>query len=319
MAAVLTMLAAGMLPLDGLEGTPRAGARSRADAHRPGTTGPMSIENTNQPALEVHGVTVPKLGFGTWQITGDACHEAVTHALDLGYRHIDTARAYENEAEVGRAIEESSVDRGDVFLTTKLWITEFAADDLRAATEDSLRKLRVDHVDLLLLHWPNPDVPLEETLEALDGVREAGLTRLIGVSNFPAGMLRRALELAPIATDQVEFHPFLGQDRLLEVAEQEDVFVTAYSPLAHGKVGDDATLREIGDAHGKTAGQVALRYLLELDRVAVLPKSATASRREENFDVLDFELTPEDRRRIEELPKDQREIDPGSLAPDWDA
>ena len=278
----------------------------------------MSIESTKQPALEVRGVTVPKLGFGTWQITGDDCVEAVSHALDLGYRHIDTARAYDNEEQVGQAIESSGVDRGDVFLTTKLWTSEFRAGDLRAATEDSLRKLRVDHVDLLLLHWPNPDVPLEETLEALDRVREAGLTRLIGVSNFPAGLLERALELAPIATDQVEFHPFLGQDRLLEVAAREDLFVTAYSPLAHGQVGEDATLREIGEAHGKTAGQVALRYLLDLEPVAVLPKSATASRREENFGVLDFELSAEDRRRIDELPKDQRQIDPG-FAPDWDA
>ncbi len=278
----------------------------------------MSIANTNQPTLEARGVTVPKLGFGTWQITGEACHEAVTHALELGYRHIDTARAYENEDQVGRALEESPVDRADVFLTTKLWITEYEPDALRAATEDSLRKLRVDHVDLLLLHWPNPEVPLEATLEALDGVREAGMTRLIGVSNFPAGMLRRALELAPIATDQVEFHPFLGQDRLLAVAEQEDLFLTAYSPLAHGKVPHDETLREIGEAHGKTAGQVALRYLLDLPRVAVVPKSATRERQEENFDVLDFALGDDERRRIDELPKDQREIDPG-FAPDWDA
>ena len=274
-------------------------------------------DTTSQPTLEVQGVTVPKLGFGTWQITGDDCHEAVRHALELGYRHLDTARGYENESEVGRALEESPVDRADVFLTTKIAPEDFEPERLRAAAEDSLRRLRVDHVDLLLLHWPNPDVALDRTLEALEGVREAGLTRLIGVSNFPGYLLREALELAPFANDQVEFHPFLGQDELLEIAGSHDLFVTAYAPLAHGKVPDDKTLTDIGRTHGKTAGQVALRYLLDLERVAVVPKSATAERRAENFDVLDFELTGEDRRRIDDLPKDQRDFDP-PWAPDWE-
>jgi len=277
----------------------------------------MTTTNVHGPMLEVQGVTVPKLGFGTWEITGEAATEAVRHALEIGYRHLDTARVYGNEVEVGRGIAASGVPREDVFLTTKVFPSEFRPEKLRAAAEDSLRNLGVDRVDLLLLHWPSRRHDLEETLGALDAVREDGLTRLIGVSNFPAGMLREARAIAPVANDQVEFHPFLGQDRLLAEADG-DCFITAYSPLARGKVNADPVLREIGAAHGKSPGQIALRWLLDLDHVAVIPKSATAARRQENFDVLDFELGDEERARIDALPKDRRELDPEGWAPDWD-
>src|SRR3954470_7315781 len=259
-------------------------------------------------AVEIQGTTVPKLGFGTWQIEGPACQEAVEDALAIGYRHIDTARAYGNEREVGRGLEAGGVSRRELFLTTKIWRDEYGPDDLRRAAEDSLQNLQVGCVDLLLLHWPNPDFPLEETLGALVGLRDEGLIKHLGVANFPPGMLREALKIAPIFADQVEFHPFLRQDELLELSVEKDFTVTAYSPLARGKVPADPTLTEIGEAHGKTAGQVALRYLLDLERVAVVPKSATAERRAENFDVLDFELTAQERQRIDELPKDQRDF-----------
>ena len=189
---------------------------------------------------------------------------------------------------------------------------------MRPSAEGSLERLQVDCIDLLLLHWPNDDVPLDATLGALAGLREEGLIKHFGVSNFPAGMLRDALEMAPIFTDQVEFHPFLGQDELVELATERDFMVTAYSPLARGKVLEDETLRAIGEAHGKTAGQVALRWLLDKPNVSTIPKASSHERRVENFEVFDFELSDEERAQIDSLPKEERVIDPG-FAPDWNA
>jgi 2,5-diketo-D-gluconate reductase B len=184
--------------------------------------------------------------------------------------------------------------------------------------EQSLERLGVDHLDLLLLHWPSPDVPLEETLKALTALRADGRIRNLGVSNFPAGLLKQALDLAPVFCNQVEYHPFLDQSRLLELARANDVLITAYSPLAHGKVPGDETLNRIGAAHGKTAGQVALRWLLDQDRVSPIPKASSHERRVENFEVFDFELSAEQRAEIAALPKDVRTADP-PWAPDWAA
>ena len=278
----------------------------------------MTTIDASLRALEIQGTTVPKLGFGTWQIEGPECQEAVEDALAIGYRHIDTARAYGNEEHVGRGLTAAGVPRNEFFLTTKIWREEYAPDDLRRAAEDSLEKLQVGCIDLLLLHWPNSEFPLEETLGALTELRNDGLIVHLGVSNFPATLLREALEVAPIFADQVEFHPFLGQDELVELAAEKDFMVTAYSPLARGKVPEDPTLREIGEAHGKTAGQVALRWLLDKPQVATIPKASSHERRVENYEVFDFELTDDERGRIEALPKDGRIIDPG-FGPDWDA
>ena len=278
----------------------------------------MTTIDASLRALEIQGTTVPKLGFGTWEILGRDCEEAVSGALEIGYRHIDTAQAYDNEAEVGRALAASSIPRRELFLTTKLWRDEYAADRVRPSAEGSLERLQVDCVDLLLLHWPNDAVPLEETLGALAELREDGLIKHFGVSNFPAGMLREALQVAPIFADQVEFHPFLGQDTLVEPAAERDFMVTAYSPLARGKVPADATMRAIGEAHGKSAGQIALRWLLDKPNVCAIPKASSHERRVENFEVFDFELSGDERAQIDALPKDERVIDPG-FAPDWDA
>ncbi len=267
-------------------------------------------------ALEIQGSTVPKLGFGTWEILGRDCEEAVADALEIGYRHIDTAQAYDNEAEVGKAIAASGISRKELWLTTKLWREEYGR--VRDSAQESLERLQVSCIDLLLLHWPNDDVPLDATLDALAGLREEGLIKHFGVSNFPAGMLRAALGMAPVFTDQVEFHPFLGQDELVELATERDFMVTAYSPLARGKVLEDETLRAIGEAHGKTAGQVALRWLLDKPNVSTIPKASSHERRVENFEVFDFELSDEERAQIDALPKDERVIDPG-FAPDWNA
>jgi len=278
----------------------------------------MTAPNQTIETIEVQGTSVPRLGFGTWQIEGSEATEAVRDALEIGYRQIDTARAYENEAEVGEGLAQSGVDRGEIFLTTKVFPGDFEPDALKAAAEDSLRSLKTDYLDLLLLHWPDDSVPLERTLQALVELQEAGRIRHLGVSNFPAGLLAEALAQAPVFCDQVEYHPFLGQDRLLKLARANDVLVTAYSPLAHGRVPDDATLKEIGEAHGKTAGQVALRWLLDQPGVSPIPKASSHERRVENFEVFDFSLSDEERERIDALPKNDRQIDP-DFGPDWEA
>ena len=271
---------------------------------------------TRHPVVEARGRRVPKIGFGTFLMSGRSVKRAVADALAIGYRHIDTAAAYENEREVGRAIARSGVDRGDIWLTTKVWMDDLEPAPLRASAERSLRLLGTDHVDLLLIHWPSRDVPLERSLDAMAGLREQARTREIGVSNFPAGLFRQALETAPVFCNQVEYHPFLEQDAVLGLCDEHDAMLTAYAPLAAGGVPGHPVLEEVGRAHGKTAAQVALRWLIEQPRVVAIPKASSHDRRAENLDVFDFQLSDEERARIDALPKDQREFDPG-WAPDW--
>jgi 2,5-diketo-D-gluconate reductase B len=266
----------------------------------------------------VQGVEIPKLGLGTWQMTGRACAEAVRDALELGYRHIDTARMYANEAEVGRGLADSGVDRGDVFVTTKLLPQNLRAAEVRRQLSGSLDELRTDYVDLLLIHWPSTDgVPLSETLGAMRELQEQGAVRHLGVSNFPARMAREALEIAPIICDQVEYHPYLGQPALLELARERDLMITAYSPLAQGAAMHEPLLREIGEAHGKNPAQVVLRWLLDQPQVSAVPKASSHEHRAANLDVFDFELSDEERGAIAGLQRGGRTIDP-SWAPDWE-
>jgi 2,5-diketo-D-gluconate reductase B len=274
-------------------------------------------ESSDAFTTVVQGVEVPKLGYGTWQVTGQAAEDGVADALAIGYRHIDTARAYKNEDEVGKGLKAAGVDRGDVFLTTKIWTEEFAHGDLIAAVEDSLRRLQTDYVDLLLLHWPNPDVPLAESLGAMVEVKDRGLIRNLGVSNFPSALVEEALKHAPVFANQVEYHPYLGQPALLRQARQNDLLLEAYSPFAHGNLHDDPVLTEIGEAHGKSAGQVALRWLLDQPQVIALPKASSHDRRQQNFEVFDFELSEDERGRIAGLERGQRTANP-PWAPDWD-
>ncbi len=243
------------------------------------------------------------------------------HALDLGYRHLDTAQIYANEAEVGRALAESGVAREAVFLTTKVWIDRFTSDRLAPSVDESLRRLRTDYVDLLLLHWPNPDVPLAETIRALNQVQQAGKTRHIGVSNFPTKLLREALALTdvPLVTNQVEYHPYLSQRAVLAVLREAGMCLTAYSPLAQGRLLDDPVLRTLGARYGKTPAQVALRWLLQQDDVVAIPKAARPEHAAANIDVFDFTLTDEEMRQIHGLARpDGRVVDPPGLAPAWD-
>lgn len=267
-------------------------------------------------SIDLAGSSVPALGFGTWRLTGAECTDAVRDALDIGYRHIDTAEMYENEAAVGQALADVGLPREDYWLTTKVWRDNLAPERVQRAAEASLKKLGVDYVDLLLIHWPNDDVPLFKTLDALVRLQEQGKTRHIGVSNFPARMLQQALEDGPVVCNQVEYHPFLGQDALLDIVREHDLMLTAYSPLGKGLVPANDTLSDIGRAHGKSAVQTALRWLLDQDRVAAIPRSSSSKHRRSNFDVFDFTLDEEQTARIDALPKDQRGVDP-DFAPEW--
>lgn len=280
----------------------------------------MTVQQTNTTNLftkTFQTVDVPALGFGTFQLQGDDCRNSVTHALDLGYRHVDTARMYENETEVGRGIQNATVDREDIFLTSKIWREQLEPDSLRRELQNSLRDLQTDYLDLLLIHWPNSDISLSSTLEAMMNAREKGYIRNLGVSNFPSTLLKQALEDAPVFCDQVEYHPLLNQDAVLSVAREHDLMVTAYSPLAQGEVLDNSELEEIGKAYGKSASQVSIRWLLEQSQVVAIPRSANPGHIQQNFEVFDFELSEEDKKRIGQLPKNRRQINPG-FAPAWD-
>jgi 2,5-diketo-D-gluconate reductase B len=260
---------------------------------------------------------IPQLGFGTWRLSGRECEEGVADALATGYRHVDTAAVYDNEEDVGRGLAASGIARDEVWLTTKVWPDDLAPDRVRSSLEGSLRRLGTDYVDLYMIHWPNPDLPLEATLEAMTALRDEGRTRELGVSNFTAAQYRRAIELAPVIVNQVEFHPYLGQDALLEVCTEHDVELTAYRPLARGDVARDPVIREIADTHGATPAQVTLRWLIDHPPVSAVPKASTPERRRENLAALELELTDEDRARIDALPKDQRAVET-SWSPQWD-
>ena len=241
---------------------------------------------------------IPSLGLGTYRLTGDACERAVERALGMGYRHVDTAQMYGNEAEVGRGIEDSSVDRGEIFLTTKIWPSDFARDRVVRKTRESLKKLRTDYVDLLLMHWPGDGVPLGETLGAMRELQDEGGVLHVGVSNFSPSLVEDANEHAEIFCNQVQYHPYRNQDDLLQQAQQIDYLLTAYTPLSRGGVQDDATLEEIGEANGKTATQVALRWLVQQEKVSAIPKATSEEHLRENLDVFDFELSEEEMDRV---------------------
>jgi diketogulonate reductase-like aldo/keto reductase len=265
---------------------------------------------------EHQGTAVPALGLGTWELTGDACVRAVEQALALGYRHLDTAQGYGNEAEVGAGLRRSGVPRDQVFLTTKVRPRNFEPELLGPSVEASLAALAVDRVDLLLLHWPRTDVPLEDTLGALHAVRERGLTRHVGVSNFAPSWVARAVATGPIFTNQVEYHPFLSQEALLQQAEDLDLLLTAYSPVARGAVDDDPELQAIGAAHGKSAAQVALRWLVQQPRVLAIPKAASPEHQRANLEIFDFTLSDDEMARIGALDRGMRLVDDFDI--DWE-
>jgi 2,5-diketo-D-gluconate reductase B len=273
------------------------------------------------PAVEAKGARIPLAGLGTWDLRGRTCARVVEQALRLGYRHIDTAEMYDNEREVGEGLRASGVPRNEVFVTTKIWPSHFAPRELMRAAKDSLVKLRLSEVDLLLLHWPNPQIPLSETLGALCMAKEGGMARHIGVSNFNTKLLDEAAALAtePLVCNQFECHPFLDQSTLIAACREKGMAVVAYSPIARGGAKNDAVLARIGQEHGKTAAQVCLRYLVQQE-IVVIPRTSKIERLEENVSIFDFTLTETEMAEIANLARrDGRIIDWSfSGSPKWD-
>ncbi|MDB5491281.1 MAG: hypothetical protein JWO78_1130 [Micavibrio sp.] len=270
--------------------------------------------------ITVYDHKIPALGFGTWKLSGADCVRAVGLALDIGYRHIDTAQVYENESDVGTALQSSGVPRKDIFLTTKIWMDNVRDGDLQKSAEKSLKKLKTDYVDLLLLHWPVHDVPLQEQLAALRAVQKSGQAKLIGVSNYTVAQMREAVEdlSAPIVANQVEYHPFISQKSVLDYARKNGLVLTAYSPLARGKVNDVPLLQELARQYGKNPGQIALRWLMQQDHVAAIPKAASEQHIRDNFNIFDFVLNEAQMQAISDLARpDGRLVNP-QWAPQWD-
>jgi 2,5-diketo-D-gluconate reductase B len=252
--------------------------------------------------ITFRGADVPAIGLGTWELKGELGVARIADALAIGYRHIDTAANYRNEVEVGRALARSAVPRDAVWLTSKVWFTEFAAQRVRASVEASLARLGVDRLDLVLMHWPARGGDDAPTLREMTRLRDEGIVREIGVSNFDADALHRALEVAPIFCDQVKYHVGLAHDGLRAVAAANDVLLTAYSPLGAGRdVIDHPLLVEIAQARAATPAQVALRWLVEQDGVCAIPRSSSQKHLAENLDVWHFELSDDDRARIDAL------------------
>ena len=269
--------------------------------------------------LQTQGIRLPRLGLGTFRMQGDACRAAVESALSIGYRHIDTAEMYANEEAIGAAIASSGVPRDELHLTTKVWNENLAPAAIRRAFDASLKKLRLDFVDLYLVHWPSPTMNLPAVFETLMKLKEEGRTRAIGVANFTLELLKTTVEeiRAPIACNQIEYHVMLDQSKLKRYLDAKSIPLVAYCPLAQGRAADDETLIAIGRKHNASAAQVALKWLLDQNGVAAIPKASRAESQKANLDALRVRLDDDDREVIAALPKDKRFVNPG-FAPAWD-
>ena len=259
------------------------------------------------PTVELGGgLRAPALGLGTFQLEGRVCERVVGEALSLGYRHIDTAEGYDNEAAIGRAIR--GRDRSDLFLASKVWRDHLRPAELRRHCEGSLRRLATDYLDLYLVHWPNSAIPAEQTVEGMRALREEGLIRGWGVSNYTRDHLDDLLRLEAPATNQVELHPYFPQDELEAFCAARGIPLTAYSPLARAHVSEDPVLAGIGEAHGKSAVQVALRWIVQRGHVAI-PKAAGRRHLAANLDIFDFELSEREMERVGSRPRRSRLFD----------
>jgi diketogulonate reductase-like aldo/keto reductase len=270
--------------------------------------------------VQAGGASIPSLGFGTWAARGDECAQAVTWALESGYRHVDTAAVYANEEAVGDGLRASRVPRGEIFLTTKVGPDDIDAGKLERSAEASLKRLGFDHVDLLLIHWPSPKIPLKRSMAALAKAKRRGLTRHIGVSNFTPALVAEAVALSeePIVTNQCEYHPRLDQSRLIAACRQKEVSFTSYCPL--GRAGDiltDPKVTAIAKRHGKTPAQVLLRWQVQQQGVIAIPKSANRQRIAENIAIFDFALDDAQMGALFSLAIPQGRIVSPAWAPDW--
>jgi diketogulonate reductase-like aldo/keto reductase len=269
--------------------------------------------------VEANGARIPAVGIGTWDLRGRSCARVVEQALRLGYRHVDTAEMYDNEREIGEALRASRVPRNEVFITTKVWQTHLAPREFERAAKESLARLRLSDVDLLLIHWPNPQIPLAETIGALCKMKTIGFARHVGISNFTVPMMREAVQLStePLVTNQIEWHPYLDQSKVVAAARELGLAITAYSPIARGRATADKTLRTIGLAHHKTAGQVCLRFLVQ-EGAIVIPRTSKIERLTENMSIFDFELGSAEMDEIRKLANPRGRIVEWGGAPRWD-
>lgn len=257
---------------------------------------------------------IPEIGLGTWQNTEpEECVESVKNALNMGYRHIDTAQAYENESDVGRGLSESEVDREDFFLATKVWINKLSPENVKSSTETSLEKLGVDSVDLLYVHWPAGDYEPKATLGAFQELVEEGKIDSIGISNFTPEQVDEAVEIAGehILANQVEMHPLLQQEELLEKCREHDIYLVAYSPLARGKVFDIPEVQEVAEKHGVSEAQVSLAWLMQKENVVPIPKATSIDHIEDNYEARELELDEDDVEKIDSIESRERVVDPG--------
>ena len=272
-------------------------------------------------SVDANGARIPALGLGTWTLRGEECARIVAEALALGYRHVDTAHIYRNEAAVGEGLRASGVGRDELFITTKVWPTDIAPGDLERSAEASLKLLGLDQVDLLLIHWPNPKIALEGSVRALNNALRMGLTRHIGVSNFPTELLSRALaaSAAPLAVNQVEHHPYLAQSKVLQMCRRHGMAMVSYCPLARG--GDlfaEKAVLAAAARHGKTPGQVVLRWHVQQEDVVAIPRTTKKERLAENAAIFDFALGVDEMEAISSLSSRNFRICGGEFAPQWD-
>ncbi|MDO6390963.1 aldo/keto reductase [Pontibacter sp. BT731] len=269
--------------------------------------------------ITIKNATIPALGLGTFQLENDLARKITAAAISEGYRHIDTAQAYKNEAGVGAAIKDSGIARDEIFLTTKVFRERLSKKDFMPSVEESLRGLKTDYVDLLLIHWPNRNVPVAEYMDQLMEAQRKGYTKHIGVSNHPTALLDEVLATgADIITNQVEYHPLINQTKLYTYLRGHGISLTAYSPIAQGKVLGNAVLKGIGEQYGKNEVQVSLRWLVQQDGVMAIPRTSKTERLKDNLNIFDFELSAEDITRIDQLKKDHQRVVNPSFAPDWD-
>ena len=279
------------------------------------------IEDIRMKMIEASGARIPALGLGTYKLTGETCVGMVAKAIEGGYRHIDTARMYGNEREVGEGIRASGVDRSDLFLTTKIWYEDIGADRLISTAEAAVEALGIGAVDLLLIHWPNARIPLEDSISALNAAREKGLTRHIGVANFPSTLMddAAAMSAAPLVCNQVEYHPLLSQEAVLAACERHDMALIAYSPIGQGgELLQHPTMTGIAQRLGRTPAQVILRWEIEQPRVGAIPRTSNPDRLSENLDVFSFELSDTDRTALNDMTRQRKRLVDPSFAPSWD-
>jgi 2,5-diketo-D-gluconate reductase B len=269
--------------------------------------------------LQSQGIRLPRLGLGTYRMQGDVCRAAVESALAVGYRHIDTAEMYANEDAIGAALASAGVPRAELHVITKVWIENLAPDALRRSFDASLKKLRLDHLDLYLIHWPTHSMNLPAALEAMMKLKEEGRTRAIGVANFTVPLLKTAVEevKAPIACNQIEYHAMLDQTKVKTYMDAKSIPLVAYCPLAQGRFASDETLAKIGKKHNASAAQVALKWLIDQNGVIAIPKASRAESQKSNLDALKVTLDDADRKAIAALPKDRRCVNPAFWS-NWD-